>query len=449
MTAPSALAIEHVPVEALQPAPYNPRKMADSERARLERGIREFGLVDPIIARRGDGLVIGGHQRLTAAKAVGLETVPVVYLDGLTDDRAAALNVLLNNPSAQGVWDMAKLSGLLSELDANGFDATLTGFDDADLERLLAWTPDPEKGLLPGVDPDAVPDLPAKPVTKLGDLIVLGRHRLVCGDCRDFAMVERLMDGRQINVVVTSPPYASQRAYDPASGFKPIPPDEYVAWYRDVATNVMALLAEDGSYFCNIKEHCDDGQRHLYVTDLLLAHVREWGWRWVDTFCWKRSGVPGRWENRFKNGWEPVYHYAKSPAIKFRPEAVGHESDDCLSYSPQNTKTHSGFLSAGGGENGRKSGIALPSNVLDISTARADKERGHTAEYPVALPIHFVRAFSDAGDAIYDPFMGSGTTLIAAEQEGRTAYGTEISPAYCDVIVTRWENATGQKAVRP
>lgn len=132
--------LEHVAPSALTPAPYNPRTVSSEALGRLRRGIAEYGIVDPIIARREDGLVIGGHQRLRAAIDLGLSVVPVVYLDGVTDDRAAALNVLLNNPSAQGAWDMARLSDIVSSLDAHGFDATLTGFDDGELEKLLTWT---------------------------------------------------------------------------------------------------------------------------------------------------------------------------------------------------------------------------------------------------------------------------------------------------------------------
>ncbi len=153
----SALAIAHVAPATLTPAPYNPRTIDEASFARLKRGIAEFGIVDPIVARRSDGLVVGGHQRLRAATDLGLATVPVVYLDDLDDDRTAALNVLLNNPAAQGAWDMGALSGLLSELDGHGFDATLTGFDEAALEALLAWTP-------AGIDDPApsAPDLTAQ-----------------------------------------------------------------------------------------------------------------------------------------------------------------------------------------------------------------------------------------------------------------------------------------------
>lgn len=136
------IGIEHVAPTDLMPAPYNPRTMDGESRQRLESSLRTFGLVDPIVARRTDRLVIGGHQRLAAAIAIGLETVPVIFLDDLDDDKAAALNVALNNPNAQGEWDMAKLVEVLSELDAHGFDATMTGFDDKQLEKLLTWSAD-------------------------------------------------------------------------------------------------------------------------------------------------------------------------------------------------------------------------------------------------------------------------------------------------------------------
>ena len=163
------------------------------------------------------------------------------------------------------------------------------------------------------------------------------------------------MAGARANVAITSPPYATQREYDPTSGFKPIPPEEYVEWYRAVAANIEAVLAPDGSYFLNIKEHADEGERNLYVKDLVLAHRRQWGWRFVDEFCWRKTdnGVPGGWQNRFKNAWEPVFHFCRQQQIKFRPEAVGHESDDCFDYSPDNPKSNSGSGLLGTGARGR------------------------------------------------------------------------------------------------
>ena len=274
----------------------------------------------------------------------------------------------------------------------------------------------------------------------------VGGHRILCGNAATSADVEVVLAGERANVVFTSPPYASQRAYDKASGFKPIRPDEYVDWYRNIAANVMVALADDGSYFMNIKEHCEDGQRHLYVKDLTIAHVRQWGWRFVDEFCWTRQGVPGTWLNRFKNGWEPVFHFTRSVKIKFRPDEVRHPSDDVYSYSPDNPKSKSGsglLSNPGTGADG----MALPNNVLHVPTGGQRTSDEHAAAFPVGLPEFFVNAFSDPGDIVLDPFMGSGSTLIAAEKKGRRALGIEISPAYCDVIVARWQKVTGKRAV--
>ena len=145
-----------------------------------------------------------------------------------------------------------------------------------------------------------------------------------------MGVIRALFGELAANVVVTSPPYATQREYDPSSGFKPVPPDEYVAWFRDVAAGVEAILAPDGSYFLNIKEHADDGERSLYVKDLVIAHKRQWGWRFVDEFCWRKTdnGVPGGWNNRFKNAWEPVFHFCSPagdqvPAAGSRPRFGG------------------------------------------------------------------------------------------------------------------------------
>ena len=200
-----------------------------------------------------------------------------------------------------------------------------------------------------------IPETPAEPVTRLGDIwfIEPGRQ-LICGDCRDDQVVSRLFGKLQANLVITSPPYARQREYDPASGFRPVPADEYDEWFRPAAVNIASVLAPDGSYFLNIKEHADDGERNLYVMDLVIAHKRQWGWRFVDTLCWRKTdnGVPGGWNNRFKNAWEPIFHFCRQAEIKFRPKAVGHVSEDCFDYSPNNPKSRSGSGLLGTGARG-------------------------------------------------------------------------------------------------
>jgi site-specific DNA-methyltransferase (adenine-specific) len=274
------------------------------------------------------------------------------------------------------------------------------------------------------------------------------RHAVICGDSCDPAVITRLLGEVKVNVVITSPPYAAQREYDRSSGFSPILPDKYVEWFRPVAANIATVLAPDGSYFLNIKAHAEDGERSLYVMDLVLSHRRRLGWRLVDEFCWRKTdnGVPGGWNNRFKNAWEPVYHFTRGQTIKFRPEAVSHESDDCFDYSPNNPKSTSGsgLLGTGargsaagkpGTDDGRFAGLARPSNVIEAKSEST--EGSHSAPYPRALVEFFVKAFSDAGDVVFDPFLGSGTTLAAAYVLERNSYGCELSPAYCDVIIGR------------
>ena len=214
---------------------------------------------------------------------------------------------------------------------------------------------------------------------------------MICGDCRDCDVLHCLFDDVQANLVITSPPYASQRQYDPGSGIQPIRPEEYVAWFGDVATNIAAVLAPDGSYFLNIKEHCEDGQRHLYVKDLTIAHVRQWRWRFVDELCWRntRNGVPGGWNNRFKNAWEPVFHFAKSPSIRFNPEAVSTPSGDVFEYSPDNPRSVSGSGLLGSGERKNEGyGLARHSNVIEVAAESSQGE--HSAPFPRVLVEFFV-----------------------------------------------------------
>jgi len=257
----------------------------------------------------------------------------------------------------------------------------------------------------------------------------------------------RLCGPDRINVAFTSPPYASQRKYDEASGFKPIPPDEYVAWWEPVQANVRKHLADDGSFFLNIKPHCEDGERVLYVFDLVLRMRRGWGWQFVDEFAWVHGGTPMDVERRFKNGFEPVYQFASEYAFKFNPKDVRHESE---SVPGSYAKKKRGRIDTAGTQGGEKAGdifanpdkgagLAYPSNV--ISCGKNSDAAGHAAAFPIGLPSFFIRAFSDPGDVILDPFMGSGTTCIAAENHGRRSLGCEISAKYAGVILQRYADA--------
>jgi DNA modification methylase len=457
--------IEIWPTARLVPYARNARTHSPEQVAQIAASIVEFGFTNPILVDSLDG-IIAGHGRLLAARKLGLVEVPVVVLDHLSETQRRAYIIADNRLAMNAGWDEKVLAHELAELQHEGMDLALVGFSDAELEALLADNEAP-----PADVQDDVPEPPAQPVTRPGDVWLIGNHRLICGDCRDFPVVERLMAGVRANVCITSPPYATQREYDSSSGFKPIPPEEYAEWYRDVAANVATVLADDGSYFLNIKEHADDGERSLYVKDLVIAHRRQWGWRFVDEFCWRKTdnGVPGGWGNRFKNAWEPVFHFCRQQQIKFRPKAVGHASEDCFDYSPNNPKATSGSgllgtgqrgAAADGGKNqsawqrsrnslsddseGRHAGVARPSNVIEVRTESG--QGSHSAPFPRPLVEFFLLAFSDAGDVVFDPFMGSGTTMAAAALLERAGYGCEISPSYCDVILRRIMNLTGEVA---
>lgn len=428
-----------VPVDSLTPLAGNPRR---GDVAAVARSLRRFGQRKPIVARR-DGTVEAGNHTLLAARELGWESIAVVWMD---DDEATAKAYALadNRTSALGAFDESDLAAMVGEVFAVDPDLLADASFDGDyLNELLGRSGEPPAAL---TDPDAVPEPPIEPKTKRGDLWLLGPHRVLCGDCRQQSDLETLMDGRRVNVAFTSPPYAAQRAYDEISGFWPIPPDEYVDWFEHVQAGVRAVLADDGSWFVNINAHADDGERHLYVKDLAIAHVRRWGWLFVDELCWvdAKNGVPGAWPNRFKDAWEPVFHYSAGRQIKFNPLANGTESDAVFDYSPATHKSGTGSGLLGEKATVERTGLARPSNVVTIA---ASSERGHSAAFPVALPQWFIRAYSDEGDAVLDPFMGSGSTLIAAHREQRIAYGLEISPAYTDVICRRYQEHTGEKPI--
>jgi DNA modification methylase len=457
VTPAMARRIEFWPVDRLVPYAKNARTHSAEQVAQIAASIAEFGFCSPILVDAAAG-IIAGHGRLLAARKLGLADVPVIVLDHLSATQKRAFVLADNRLTELGGWNDELLAAELAALEADGFDVGLTGFSDQDLAVLLA---DETQHAPPAAESDGdVPEAPVVAVTQPGDLWTIGPHRLMCGDCRDAAVVSTLFGGRKAAVAITSPPYATQREYDPSSGFKPVPPDEYVAWYRAVAAGIESVLSGDGSYLLNIKEHAEGGQRHLYVKDLFIAHVRQWGWRFVDEFCWRKTdnGVPGGWNNRFKNAWEPIAHFSRSETIRFHPFAVGHLSEDCFDYSPDNPKSKSGSGLLGTGargdaagksgsrdEDGRREGIARPSNVIEAKTESS--QGSHSAPFPRAIPEFFIKAFSDAGDVAYDPFMGSGTTMAAAAALERVGYGTEISPAYCDVILRRIAQLTGEEPV--
>ena len=282
-------------------------------------------------------------------------------------------------------------------------------------------------------------------VWQIESVALPGRHhRLICGDCREQGDLDALLNGVKVNGVFTSPPYAMQRAKQ----YGGVPVDEYTDWWEAVQENVQGVLTEDGSFFVNIKPHCEDGQRVLYVMDLVQAMVRRWGWRFVDELCWQRNTPPGKYNRRFKNGFEPVYHFSFNGLIKFNPWSVAGKSDEAILqsvgggfnavYDPVNY-THKNTIL------GR--GQVLPNNIVLANQGEVNiGTLNQVATFPIKLPTFFIKVYSDPGDIWLDPFCGSGTVIVAAENEGRLGMGVEKLPKYCAVILERLEQHIGQKA---
>lgn len=416
MPSPTSLSITHVAPSALTPAVYNPRQIDDASFARLKRGITEFGLVDPIIARRMDGLVIGGHQRLRAATELGLAQVPVVYLDEVSDDRAAALNVLLNNPSAQGAWDMGRLSELLTELDAHGFDATLTGFDEDALAGILAWEPEPTRAGEEADDVDLTP--PAEPKSQRGEVYELGRHRLVCGDSTDAHAWELLMAGRQADGVWTDPPYGV--SYEAKN-------DALKQWDGRSNRPSHAKKVENDSL-------TEDALEELLRGSLSLAwaHCKPGA-------AWYVAGPEGPRQMPFSRVlcelgvWRHTLNWVKDAFVLGRSDY--HYRHEPLWYGWKEGAAHTW------------NGGRAQDSVLEFP--RPKKSDLHPTMKPVELVRRCIENSTNAGAIVAEPFGGSGTTLVAAEQTGRTAYVIELDPRYCDVIRRRYAELVNRPDLAP
>ena len=459
--------VERRPITELVSYARNARTHSDAQVDQIAASIREWGWTIPVLIDEA-GLIIAGHGRVLAASKLNLRDVPVMVAVGWTEAQKAAYRIADNQLALNAGWDEALLRIEFGELADVGFDMPLIGFSDSDFARLT--------GINPGLtDPDEAPEPPAVPVTQWGDVWQFGRHRIMCGDAMNCDNVARVLGGRVINVAFTSPPYAEQREYDKASGFYPVHPDRYVEWFKPAAANIARHLADDGSWYINIKPSVDGLDTSLYVFDLVIAHVREWGWHFATEFCWERHGVPKKVTQRFKNQFEPIYQFTRG-RWKMRPDNVRHASDNVpiaaglgvgnTSWAnEQGRKNPAMFGAVKRRRNGTTKlmadvpctsaapgefigpGLAYPGNRLPTFMSSHDA-LGHPAAFPVGLPEFFCNAFADKGDVIFDPFCGTGSTIIAAEQTGMVGIGCDLSPAYVDVIVERWQNFTGEKAKR-
>jgi DNA modification methylase len=401
-----ALAIEQVPLDQLRPDPANPRRIGDDELDALERSLREFGFVQPVLARRADGVVIGGHQRLVAARRLGLANVPVIFLD-LSVEQARLLGLALNKIS--GTWDDALLARLLADLQAvPELDVTLSGFGEDEVHDLLRSLEVREKRDRPeSFDLEAALEAARQTSrTKVGDLWALGDHRLLCGDATQSADLERLLGGRRADLGLTDPPYNVdyQGGQGPAARRRrPIANDAldplaFEAFVRAWATNLLAAV--DGAmYLCM-------SSKELPLLSRVLAEA---GAHWSDTLIWSKGTFTlGR--APYQRGYEPIWYGWREGSAHYW----------C-------------------GDRDQSDVWAIP---------KPTDSPLHATQKPLALLERAIEHSSRPGERVLDPFVGSGSTIIACERTGRVALAIEIDARYCDVALARWEAFSGERSER-
>lgn len=393
-------------VAELVPYVNNSRTHSDEQVAQIAASIKEFGWTNPILVD-GENGIIAGHGRLMAARKLGHTEVPTIELKDLTEAQKKAYVIADNKLALNAGWDNDVLKIELENLQELGFDLDVLGFDAKELDALLE--PEQIEGL---TDEDAVPETPEEPKTKFGDIYQLGNHRLMCGDSTNIDAVDRLMNGQKADMVFTSPPYnANTKAGDGdifkskkskklyAEGYSDnLPSQEYI----DFASSVLEICFAntDGFIFWNVSYNAKSKNEYIKQIVNRLDYL-------IEQVCWKKtSTIP--FKGCLMRDWEPIYIFSTNK-------------------QGLNTKT-------------------VTSNFWQISNTGSQQEN-HKACFPVALPEKGISLVNVNSNIIFEPFCGSGTTIIAAEKQNRKCYAMELDPKYCDVIVKRWEDFTGKKAV--
>lgn len=432
----------------LMAAEYNPRKALtpeDAEYQKIKRSIEEFGYVDPIIINE-DGTIIGGHQRTTVLMDLGYEEVDVVVVS-LDKNREKALNIALNKIT--GEWDELKLKDLLLDLDLGDYDISLTGFEQADLTELVDKLAIEPEAADDDFDEDEALEQVTEPVTKHGDIWLLGRHRLMCGDSTDEEELAELMNGEMADLIVTDPPYNVNYgdkaemldAYLPSKGHRNnshIKNDnmDNVSFYEFMLA-VYRSAYEFMRAGAAIYVFHAESTGHIFRQAFLDA-----GLKLAQCLIWEKNAfVLGRQDYQWRHepclyGWkEGAAHYF----INDRTQDTVLLEDD-IDFNAMKKNELVAYL-----EELRRKYQNQTSVIYENKPTRNDI---HPTMKPIALVGKFITNSSKSGWNVLDLFGGSGSTLMAAEQLGRTAFLMELDEKFCDVIVKRWEDYTGQKAVR-
>lgn len=388
--------VERRSVDSLIPYARNARTHSDEQVAQIAGSIKEWGWTTPVLVDESGG-IIAGHGRVMAARKLGIAEVPTMVAAGWSEAQKQAYILADNKLAENAGWNLELLGAELEGLGELGFDIGLTGFSE---EEFATLTANKTEGL---TDPDDVPDVPDDPITQPGDVWLLGKHRIVCGDSTDADTVAKCLNGVAPHLMVTDPPYGVE--YDPdwrnkagAAGTKrtgKVLNDDRADWY-----DAWVLFPGDVSYVWHGALHATTVADSLERAHFNVRSQIIWA---------KERLVLSRGDYHWQH--EPCWYAVKKTG-------KGHWAGD------------------------RKQ-----TTLWQISSRDQDAETVHGTQKPVECMRRPILNNSSPGQAVYEPFMGSGTTLIAAESTGRVCYGVELNPAYVDVAIARWQNITGLKAI--
>ena len=387
-----------LPLEQIIPYARNPRNNAEAV-ATVAASIQEFGWRQPIVVDE-DRIVLAGHTRLEAARKLGFKIAPVHVAKGLTANQARAFRIMDNRSGENAEWDKDLLNLELADLLEADFDLGLTGFTDDELSALMTSI---EEGSGPQDNEDEIPDTPEDPVSRPGDLWILGHHRLLCGDSTVATDVERVLGGITPLLMATDPPYGVE--YDP--GWRNEMGAAKTKRTGKVLNDDRADWREAWALFPGDVAYVWHGALHAAT---VAESLEDCGFTIRSQIIWtKERLVLSRGD----------YHWQHEPAWSaVKKSGKGHWAGD----RKQTTLWH-------------------------IANKDQDEKTVHGTQKPVECMRRPILNNSNPGQAVYEPFMGSGTTLIAAESTGRVCLGIELNPAYVDVAVERWQKFTGQEAV--
>ena len=418
--------IDMIATDKLVPYARNSRTHTDEQVAQIAGSIKEFGFTNPVLID-GEGGIIAGHGRVLAARKLDLAEVPCIKLDHLTEAQKRAYVIADNKLALNAGWDDEMLAIELGELGDLGFDLSLTGFSMDEIEELQA-EPEPEEGL---TDEDAVPEVQDDPVTKLGDVWLLGRHRVMCGDSTIIDDVDRLMGGNKADMVWTDPPYnvnyeggtgmKIQNDSMPGASFRQFLIDAFVAAYAVTKAGRPIYVAHADSEGENFR-----------------GAVRESGFLLKQCLVWvKNSMVMGRQDYQWQH--EPIlYGWKPGEAHKWYGEFTKKTViDDDVDVKRLDKKELVALVNK----------LRNSKGTTVIREDKPYKNDIHPTMKPVALVGGMILNSSRPEDVVLDLFGGGGATLIACEKHNRNARLMELDPKYCDVIIKRWQDYTGKEAV--